>query len=921
MDTFLIDYLKSGKAWVLVGSGPSIQAGYPSWQQLATVALETARAEGPPGGMHAADAAFKRSDFPRVFEEIVTLIGSQRLRQVLQESLTVAQPGSLYSLMARWPVDVYLTTNFDDEIQQSLARVSVAYMPYSNSRDHLGHLTPDLRGAIVKLHGDLRSDDGLILTNTQYEAIRSGPEWQYWRDRMMAVFQMTRLVVIGHSLTDPHISHLLQAAKQGATVVRPICWLAPDVAPSVAREYLEAYRIRVISYDNADGRHAALVRLLRQVNQFVPARESVRIRRDVAEVSTSPLGRNAGAPGFFVFNKLSLQGDYEARRLNIALVAVETAADVLRSKRDFSVEEALGLAGWPAESMPGTDFLNSLKTEGLSRGLLEARGERFRLGPKVQAMAADNRARFEEMRERFKQSVGLRLARLYPTLTPTNRHDIAEDVDSSLSGFFREGGLTLATTLLVGDSRRAGGKLPSSIIGFMSEASNRYPDLLRRQAFCDVALELFAEPEVAEKEYLGRVSQGYFAFHALGVFGDVAINRLNEAKHTVWLVDSHIQIPALAIGSPLSRVFRATLERLKASGVRLFTTLSLFEETREHLWFASRVISEAGPRSTDVLLAAGGEIPYRKSNQFLQGFLKWQAAGGIPDWEAYLFEAFGDRRPSRAEIEAALLGLGVEVIELQTWPGFEANDFAARDEYVDKIASLRERTLASSRAAADRDDALRKALPEAEALLVSKKEREGAYHVLEVDRSPAWFITDTGMLNRIEPGLRFTWQPEAFIRFASTLTAGQQGLSADNAFDAILWAIAKSGLNMVDEAAVETIFGGIVDQAEITLIEQQQLYHETLETKYGAIDTVLGSVPPKDRPLAAIQLLREMLQHQEEAAKASRAMAAVQRKRADKAEQSLRQVEKFRAKQQAKKKDALRKNRKNLSKKKSRRRR
>lgn len=40
MDSYLVEYLRSGKAWLLVGSGPSIAAGYPNWRTLAEGAVE-----------------------------------------------------------------------------------------------------------------------------------------------------------------------------------------------------------------------------------------------------------------------------------------------------------------------------------------------------------------------------------------------------------------------------------------------------------------------------------------------------------------------------------------------------------------------------------------------------------------------------------------------------------------------------------------------------------------------------------------------------------------------------------------------------------------------------------------------------------------------------------------------------------------
>jgi len=71
-------------------------------------------------------------------------------------------------------------------------------------------------------------------------------------------------------MTDSHVRHVLAAAKKGSGVVQPVCWIAPDVSQDVAREYLEKYRIRVISYDNRDGTHRNLVKLVETLSDFAP---------------------------------------------------------------------------------------------------------------------------------------------------------------------------------------------------------------------------------------------------------------------------------------------------------------------------------------------------------------------------------------------------------------------------------------------------------------------------------------------------------------------------------------------------------------------------------------------------------------------------------------------------------------------------
>lgn len=263
MDQFLIEYLKSGKAWVLIGAGPSTAMGYPSWGQLAEVAINTAKVEVGEKINGNIDDIMKRKDYPAVFDKIREILGGPRLLQILQtEMRPINNKSKIYDLIARWPVPVYLTTNWDNEISSHLAKVRESYITYFNSEDNLALLTPKLNGAVIKLHGDLTSEHGLILTKSQYRAIQEDPTWEYWRIKLTSVFQMIPVIIIGHSLTDKNVKHVLEAAKKGSGVNQPVCWIAPDVSFDQRREYLEKYRIRVIPYPNQSGDHSHLIRLI-----------------------------------------------------------------------------------------------------------------------------------------------------------------------------------------------------------------------------------------------------------------------------------------------------------------------------------------------------------------------------------------------------------------------------------------------------------------------------------------------------------------------------------------------------------------------------------------------------------------------------------------------------------------------------------
>ena len=251
MDQILIEYLKSGKAWLLVGTGPSIAMGYPSWSQLAEVAIQAVKTEIEENLDDKIKAQLKSKDYPAVFEKLKESIGGPRLLQILQTALRPSKTDSrIYELIASWPVPVYMTTNWDNEIYSHLVKLGESYISYSNSENHLAMLTPTFSGAIIKLHGDLTSEKGLILTKSQYKSIQEEDLWNYWRIKLTSIFQMIPVIIIGHSLTDKNIKHVLEAAKKGAGVIQPVCWIAPDVSFDMRKKFLEEYRIRVISYPN-----------------------------------------------------------------------------------------------------------------------------------------------------------------------------------------------------------------------------------------------------------------------------------------------------------------------------------------------------------------------------------------------------------------------------------------------------------------------------------------------------------------------------------------------------------------------------------------------------------------------------------------------------------------------------------------------
>jgi hypothetical protein len=850
MDSYLVEYLQSGEAWILVGSGPSTQAGYPQWSELADIAVRAVRSHLGEAQATRLRPHLNARDYPAVFESAAELIGMPTLLEPLRSALRrrSGATNDIYRVLARWPVPVYLTTNFDDEIHDTVNAVAPAYHEYTNTVDHLSLLSPSTRGAIFKLHGDLRSANGLVLTKSQYLDIATGDSWESWRIKMTSVFQMCRVIVIGHSLTDPHIRHVLESAKKGGGISRPVCWIAPDVTPDECRRYLENFRIRVISYDNRDGLHRNLPGLLKTISDFVPARTSIRMRNDVATATSHALGSSAAATGFYIFNSLMRSDSFDQKRGDVIAAAVLSSVPKLKAFGDFSIEDALYLAGWPTGHPVPSDVAQTATNKLVADKVIVSTGSRFQLGIRADVVSQEARDSFEHAQTQFKTSLAFRIRRDYPSLEASAGDNIAADIESSLVGYFREGGLTLATVLF--SSENPSGQLPSSLLRFMNEAATRYDTHLQRQAFIQVSIDIFVRSELAERDYLGRLAQGFFGFHALGTFGAVAATRFAKAKDTVWLVDSDAQIPLIADGHPSGAAFVDSFRRLRDGGVRLFTTKSLFDETWEHFSFAARTVERYGEDSLYLASAANGEVPFRKSNRFLQGFIRWRATSK-KCWADYQF-AISDKRQIRIQdLLNAVSAAGIEVAEFRSWPGFTQDDFALTEDIKTEIAGRSRQEIENAAAV---EESLRKAAPEAEAIAIVLHERAGKYHMLVIGESDAWFVSHTGLLNKIQGSVRKTWRPEAFLSFVNTLAPPAK--AADDAFEVLLWNLSESGVNVLGDDIIAAAYSQVIDDSTLDLENLTAEHGEILADKYGR-DADWLDVRATSKPTVAIQLARE----------------------------------------------------------------
>jgi hypothetical protein len=125
-DQRLIRKINQGRCFALVGSGPSTEAGYPSWRKLATAAFEWLKRVGKVSDEASYEKYLKNNQYPELFSQVERDLGSRRGLVELIQSLMVPETGGsyhIYDLLANWPFACYLTTNWDDLIDSRLRRI------------------------------------------------------------------------------------------------------------------------------------------------------------------------------------------------------------------------------------------------------------------------------------------------------------------------------------------------------------------------------------------------------------------------------------------------------------------------------------------------------------------------------------------------------------------------------------------------------------------------------------------------------------------------------------------------------------------------------------------------------------------------------------------------------------------------------
>jgi len=137
------------------------------------------------------------------------------------------------------------------------------------------------------------------------------------------------------------------------------------------------------------------------------------------------------------------------------------------------MREALETADWPPNAHISADLEKELSEAAIAQGLLLKWQGGYAVGAKAASIAAENRRAFEHARDRFVSSLTLRVKRDFPSIDGERAETLARDIEGSLTEYFREGGLTLASILFSRDDSDRSQAIPTSVLQFVNDACAR----------------------------------------------------------------------------------------------------------------------------------------------------------------------------------------------------------------------------------------------------------------------------------------------------------------------------------------------------------------------------------------------------------------------------------------------------------------
>ena len=261
IDRFVQDYsdaLRQGTAAIFAGAGLSVAAGFVDWKGLLRPLAEELNLD-----------MAREHDLVRVAQYHINHHSNRNdlvqavLNQFSGRTATVTEN---HRILARLPISIYWTTNYDRSIEQALEQGGKV-VDVKHRQDQLVQSLHDRDTIVYKMHGDFQNADEAILAKEDYE------RYHLTRGDFLTALAGDLLsktfLFIGFSFSDPNMDYVLSRmfTRHGRNQSKHFCILrreseAPGDSPEdvayrqAKQDYfikdLERYNIRAVMVNSYD---------------------------------------------------------------------------------------------------------------------------------------------------------------------------------------------------------------------------------------------------------------------------------------------------------------------------------------------------------------------------------------------------------------------------------------------------------------------------------------------------------------------------------------------------------------------------------------------------------------------------------------------------------------------------------------------
>jgi len=823
----LMDAINTGRCIAVVGSGPSIEMGLPNWRQLAEGLLADMERQGSPSDLKAMMARIDSNELPAAFSIAGRVLGKDMYTALDTVCQCRAPSGRAYRILAGWPFAAYLTTNYDRCLEAHMRAQGLSPVSRGSSLEDLRALSGTVLDVVFHIHGTLDDPANVVLTSDQYREFSESPQREYWREKIFSALHMMPVVIIGYSVTDQDFQSQLQRAKELVEPGKKVYMFAGGMPREQVSLLLRESGVVVIPYDVRGDNHDDLVRVLNRYDPFIAKRGLASMT--LPDVSADEVET---ATALYLFSRLRLSGDHQPlemayasailnvldavpdRRISLSglmeglrtAVRASVSLDVPVANEALEFLRGNGLIDWPEPSsqiciLPaGTDALKDVAAQ---RAL---RHEQF-LASCTQFASANAQ-----------------------DLTQEDIGTVVQLMDRALVGCFRARGMEIARGVLAGTKIDLTGA--NDVLCFLNSASEELPTLAMRATFVDLATHVLLEPDPGVQAFLATLSQGYFAYHVLGLEPGAAHRRLDTARERIWVVDSSVLVRLLALGHKDNGFAVDLVSHMQDLGLRCVTTDALLREVIDHTWWADKHFSGEPALSANLLeelvLPPGGG-----RNVFVDGFAEWALRNGNPTFSSYLAECVGAdyQKNLDTSLRAQLAARGIETLAFSGFEGFTEDLYAERDAMAVTIKEERQR-----RGTYRRDE---QCSAEAEVVIIASVQNTA-------------FLSRSHLLENLHAVDKdFNWTPESMLRFLGLFS----NVAEDTLSQALAQESAYDAFGIVSAQTIGRYAEPLAQQARLEIAHEADNYAAVLgPERLKELRAGFEEAPSEEQPFYALQL-------------------------------------------------------------------